>query len=235
MFSNRLPPHSEINRLTRARASLHAAGVPVADLTVSNPTTVGIAYPDGLFEALSAAEVAPYDPQPLGLAAAREAVAADYARRGAQVDPADVVLAASSSETYSWLFKLLCNPGEGVLVPQPSYPLFEHLTRLEAVQAIPYQLHYHGRWEIDIESVAAAPSSVRALLLVSPNNPTGSYVSKDEIGRLTRICQSRGWAIVADEVFADYPQEIGRPPTDIVVDADVLTFCLLYTSDAADE
>jgi aspartate/methionine/tyrosine aminotransferase len=226
MFSNRLPPHSEINRLTRARASLEAAGVPVADLTVSNPTTVGIAYPDGLFEALSAAEVAPYDPQPLGLAAARDAVAADYGRRGARVDPADVVLAASSSETYSWLFKLLCNPGEGVLVPQPSYPLFEHLTRLEAVQAIPYQLHYHGRWEIDIESVAAAPSNVRALLLVSPNNPTGSYVSTDEIARLARICHSRGWAIVADEVFADYPQEIGRAPTDIVVDADVLTFTL---------
>ena len=226
MFSNRLPPHSETNRLTRVLASLEAAGVPVTDLTASNPTTVGIAYPEGVFDALSAPDVGTYDPQPLGLATAREAVAADYARRGARVDPADVVLAASSSETYSWLFKLLCNPGEGVLVPQPSYPLFEHLTRLEAVQAIPYQLQYHGRWEIDIESVVTAPSSVRALLLVSPNNPTGSYVTKDEVGRLSSICRSRGWAIVADEVFADYPQEVDSAPTETVMDLDVLTFTL---------
>src|SRR5262245_25291042 len=226
MFSNRLPPHAEVNRLTRALAGLEAAGVPVADLTASNPTTVGIFYPLGLFDALSAADVGIYDPQPLGLARAREAVAADYARRGAHVDPADVVLSASSSETYSWLFKLLCNPGEGVLVPQPSYPLFEHLTRLEAVQAIPYQLHYHGRWEIDIESIRAAPSNVRALLLVSPNNPTGSYVTKEEVARLAPICRSRGWAIVADEVFADYPQGMDSAPTESVMDIDLLTFTL---------
>ena len=140
MFSNRLPPHAEINPLTRALASLEAAGVPIIDLTESNPTTVGFAYPSDLFDALSADHVGRYAPQPLGLGVAREAVAADYARRGAHVDPAQIVLSASSSEAYSWLFKLLCNPGDRVLVPQPSYPLFEHLTRLEAVQAVPYHL-----------------------------------------------------------------------------------------------
>jgi alanine-synthesizing transaminase len=226
MFSNRLPPHAETNRLTRALAALREASVPVVDLTESNPTTVGFAYPGDLFDKLGADHVTRYSPQPLGLGAAREAVAADYARRGARVDPNRVVLSASSSEAYSWLFKLLCNPGEGVLVPQPSYPLFEHLTRLESVHAIPYQLRYHGRWDIDFDSVNEAPANVRALLLVSPNNPTGSYVTRDEAHRLAAICRSRGWAIVADEVFADYPLDASAAPTESVMDLDVLSFTL---------
>ena len=196
------------------------------DLTESNPTAVGLEYPEDLFESLSAERVRRYAPQPLGLLEAREAVAADYARRRARVDPADVVLSASSSEAYSWLFKLLCNPGEAVLVPQPSYPLFEHLTRLEAVEATPYHLNYHGRWEIDFDSVIAAPANVRALLLVSPNNPTGSFVTREEAARLSAICRSRGWAIVADEVFADYPLDVRDPPTESVMDLDVLSFTL---------
>ena len=113
-----------------------------------------------------------------------------------------------------------------VLVPQPSYPLFEHLTRLESVQAIPYHLRYHGRWEIDFDSVLEAPANVRALLLVSPNNPTGSYVTRDEAHRLAEICRSRGWAIVADEVFADYPLDVGAAPTESVLNLDVLSFTL---------
>ena len=158
MFSNRLPPYFETNRLTRAVAALSQAGTPIIDLTESNPTAVGFTYPGDLFDALNADHIRRYDPQPLGLRSAREAVAADYARRGARVDPNHVVLSASSSEAYSWLFKLLCNPGDGVLVPQPSYPLFEHLTRLESVHPIPYQLRYHGRWEIDFDTVIEAPA-----------------------------------------------------------------------------
>ncbi len=226
MFSNRLPPHSEINPLSRALASLRAAGAEMTDLTESNPTAVGFSYPSDLYAALSGEHVGRYTPQPLGLDSARAAVAADYARRGAEIDPQQVVLTASSSEAYSWLFKLLCNPGDGVLVPQPSYPLFEHLTRLESVQAIPYQLQYHGRWEIDFESVSAAPAHVRALLLVSPNNPTGSFVSREEAKRLAEICRARGWAIVADEVFADYPLDAVAPSTEVAIDADVLSFTL---------
>jgi alanine-synthesizing transaminase len=225
-FSNRLPPHADINPLSRAIASLQAAGVRIVDLTESNPTTVGLDYPAGWLDVLGAEHVLRYAPQSLGLAVAREAVAADYARRGSRVDPAQVVLSASSSEAYSWLFKLLCNPGEAVLVPQPSYPLFEHLTRLEAVQALPYHLGYHGRWEIDFDSVDAAPANVRAILLVSPNNPTGSFVTRAEAHRLGEICRSRGWAIVADEVFADYPLDVSEAPTESVMNLDVLSFTL---------
>jgi len=200
--------------------------VPVVDLTESNPTRVGLEYPPGLLDGLGGESAFRYDPQPLGLRVAREAVAADYARRGAAVDSSHVVLSASSSEAYSWVFKLLCNPGEGVLVPEPSYPLFEHLTRFEAVRPIPYQLRYHGRWEIDFDSVNAAPPEVRAVLLVSPNNPTGSYVSTDEARRLADVSRVRGWAIVADEVFADYPLDAVAPVTESVMNLGVLSFTL---------
>jgi aspartate/methionine/tyrosine aminotransferase len=225
-FSNRLPPHAEINPLSRALASLRAAGARIIDLTESNPTTVGLDYPAGWLDLLGAEHVLRYAPQSLGLAVAREAIAADYARRGSRVDPEQVVLSASSSEAYSWLFKLLCNPGEAVLVPQPSYPLFEHLTRLEAVEALPYHLRFHGRWEIDFDSINAAPPHVRAILLVSPNNPTGSFVTRSEARGLAEIARTRGWAIVADEVFADYPLDVSEAPTESVMNLDVLSFTL---------
>ena len=226
MFSKRLPAHAEVNALSRTVAALRAAGTPIVDLTESNPTKAGFPYPLDLLTALADGRALDYDPQPCGLRSAREAVAADYARRGVAVDPAHVVLSASTSEAYSWMFKLLCNPDEGVLVPQPSYPLFEHLTRLEAVRTVPYLLEYHGRWEIDVESLAAAPPDTRVLLLVSPNNPTGSYVSVREVERLTAMCRDRQWAIVADEVFAEYTLDAQAPATELVRDADVLSFTL---------
>ncbi|HEY7185699.1 MAG TPA: pyridoxal phosphate-dependent aminotransferase [Vicinamibacterales bacterium] len=226
MLSNRLPAHAETNALSRAVESLRRDGTPVIDLTASNPTRVGIAYPPDLLSALSAERALHYEPHPLGLASARKAVADDFARRGVEVDPGGIVLAASTSEAYTWVFKLLCDPGTSVLVPQPSYPLFEHLTRLESVRAVPYNLTYHGRWEIDFESVAAAPDDTKALLLVSPNNPTGSYVSPSEATRLADLCRERGWAIVADEVFAEYPVEAQQPATEIVRDRAVLSFTL---------
>ena len=226
MFSNRLPGHAEVNALSRAVATLRAAGTAFVDLTESNPTRVGLPYPADLLSAAASDRALCYDPQPFGLRTAREAVAADYARRGVVVDAADVVLSASTSEAYSWLFKLLCNPGEAVLIPQPSYPLFEHLTRLDAVRAVPYRLEYHGRWEIDLASVAAAPDEVRAVLIVSPNNPTGSYVTAREAEALAAICRDRGWAIVADEVFAEYALETSSPATEVVRDLGVLSFTL---------
>ena len=226
MFSNRLPGHSDVNVLSRAVAAVTAAGTPLVDLTESNPTRVGLPYPADCLAAAASERALCYDPQPFGLLSAREAVAADYARRQVRLDPAHIVLSASTSEAYSWIFKLLCNPGDGVLIPQPSYPLFEHLTRLDAVRAVPYHLEYHGRWEIDLESVAAAPPETRALLLVSPNNPTGSYVSTREAEALVAICRERGWAIVADEVFAEYAIDAAAPTTEIVHDAGVLSFTL---------
>jgi alanine-synthesizing transaminase len=226
MFSNRLPGHAEINALSRTVSSLKAAGTTFVDLTESNPTRVGLSYPADLLGAAASASALCYDPHPFGLRSAREAVAADYSRRQVVVDPEHVALSASTSEAYSWLFKLLCNPGDTVLVPQPSYPLFDHLTRLEGVRAVPYRLEYHGRWEIDLESVARAAGDIRAVLLVSPNNPTGSYVTAREAGALAGICRERGWAIVADEVFAEYALEVQTPSTEVTRDLGVLSFTL---------
>lgn len=225
-FSKRIPQHAETNRLTRALIDLRSRGDRVVDLTLSNPTQVGIKYPPDLLLPLADPRGLQYEPRSLGLDQARAAVAADIARRGVVVDPADIVLAASTSEAYSWLFKLFCNPGDSVLLPRPSYPLFDHLTRLEGVRAEFYDLEYHGRWEIATASCDAAPSSVRAVLIVSPNNPTGSFVSPQELEGVLAFCRRRGCPVIVDEVFGDYPLEVERPRTDLASQADVLSFTL---------
>jgi aspartate/methionine/tyrosine aminotransferase len=230
MFSNRLPSRTDVNALSRAVDSLRSSGIGVVDLTESNPTRAGIGYPEDLLKAFADPRGLLYEPQPRGLRETREAVAADCARRGAVVDPDDVVVCASTSEAYSWLFKLLCSPGDTVLVPQPSYPLFEHLTRLEGVRAFPYALRYHGRWEVDFDALDAAPGSTRAVLIVSPNNPTGSFVSRREFECLARTCRERRWALIADEVFADYTLDELHPFTDLACGSDVLTFTLAGAS-----
>jgi alanine-synthesizing transaminase len=227
MFSNRLPPNIVANALSRRLAALTADGSTYVDLTESNPTRAGFAYPPDLLRGLADARALRYEPQPFGLAMAREAVAADHARRGAHVDAEQVVLTASSSEAYGWLFKLLCDPGDQVLVPRPSYPLFEHLTRLEAIEAAPYDLEYHRRWEVDLASLARAVTPrTRAVLVVSPNNPTGSYLKTRELDVLDVICEERGLALVADEVFADYALDA---PEDCVTDVALRTGVLAFT------
>jgi alanine-synthesizing transaminase len=225
-LSNRLPPRTDENALSRALTALRRDGVEIVDLTESNPTRAGFDYPPDLLQPLADPRALAYDPHPFGLRSAREAVADDCARRGAAVSADAVVLSASTSESYTWLFKLLCNPGEAVLVPQPSYPLFEHLTRLEGLRVATYDLHYHGRWEIDVSSAVAAPESTRALLVVSPNNPTGSFINQRELDELTALCRQRGWALIVDEVFADYALEERAPLTDIASRAGVLSFTL---------
>ena len=226
MFSHRLPPYAEPNALSRAVETLRVEGMPFVDLTESNPTRAEIPYPADLLTSLADPAALRYEPSSFGLASARRAVAEDQRRRGVTVDPAHVVLTASTSEAYSWLFKLLCNPGDGVLVPRPSYPLFDHLTALEGVRAHPYAIEYHGQWEIDVESLAAAPLDIRALLVVSPNNPTGSFLSAEEFQRVSALCRHRKWALIVDEVFADYPLEASRPLTDVAVRSEVLCFTL---------
>jgi hypothetical protein len=226
VISRRVPPHAEANTVSRALAELRAGGAEFIDLTESNPTRCGIAYPERLLDALADAQALHYEPQPFGLPAARLAVAEDQRRRGVTVDPAQVVLTASTSEAYAWLFKLLCDPGDAVLVPRPSYPLFEHLTALEGIAAHPYPLEYHGRWTIDTDAIERAPSNVRALLIVSPNNPTGSFVTAGELQQLSDVCRSRGWALIADEVFADYPLESAGAVTDIAARSGMLAFTL---------
>jgi aspartate/methionine/tyrosine aminotransferase len=226
VFFPRLPQLSPPNALSRLAVALRAEGTPLADLTESNPTRAGIPYPRDLLAPLSDPASLCYEPKPFGLASARQAVAEDQRRRGIVVDPEHVILTASSSETYSWLFKLLCGPGDGVLVPRPSYPLFEHLTALEGVSAHSYALEHDSRWAIDMRSVEAAPSNVRALLVVSPNNPTGSFLQSSELEWLTTICRRRGWSLIVDEVFADYALDTAVPLTDIAARSEVLCFTL---------
>ena len=209
MFSRRVPSDLRANRLSAAIASRRAAGRAFLDLTATNPTTVGIRYPGNILAPLADGAGMRYAPEPFGLRSAREAVAADYARRGTSVadaNPGRIVLTASTSEAYSLLFKLLCDPGDDVLVPVPSYPLFDHLSRLDGVGTRPYHLEYHGRWMVDGHSVDASWSAhTRVLLAVSPNNPTGSSLTDEEWMLLATRCADRQAALIVDEVFADYP------------------------------
>ena len=209
-FSARLPSDRSSNRLTRAVEQAHAEARSILDLTESNPTRAGFEYPDDLLAPLADASGLVYEPRPFGLLDARQAIARDYARRGMSVAPDRILLTASTSEAYSVLFKLLADAGDEVLVPRPSYPLFDHLTRLDLVTARPYDLEYHGSWSIDIGSVERALTTrTRAVLLVTPNNPTGSFVTAEELDRLADLCARAGVAIVADEVFADYELRTG--------------------------
>jgi len=226
LISSRLPPSLSTNRITEMLGRYRQDGVAVTDLTESNPTRVRIPYPASILQPLADPQALRYEPDPFGLDSAREAVARDSARRAVSIDPRDVILTASTSESYSWLFKLLCDPGETVLAPAPSYPLFEHLSRLEGVELTTYRLDYHGRWEIDVASMSTAPASTRAVILVSPNNPTGSFVTAREIESVMAVCRDRGWALIVDEVFSDSPLEIEQPLTDLALRSSVLAFSL---------
>lgn len=229
MFSDRVPADLVPNRLTQAIAERRREGREFVDLTESNPTRVGFDYPADLLAPLADARGLEYRPEPFGAVPARAAIADDYRRRGVAVAADRVVLTTSTSEAYSLLFKLLANAGDDVLVPRPSYPLLDHLARLDIVNVHPYELEYHGRWSIDLDSVSRAlTTSTRAVLIVSPNNPTGSFVSREDLDRLARICGERGVAIVADEVFADYELEPGAASRAgrVAVRDDVLGFTL---------
>jgi aspartate/methionine/tyrosine aminotransferase len=210
MSIERLPRDLAANRLTTALERRKREGRPYIDLTLSNPTIAGFSYPDDLLAPLADRRSLVYRPEPSGVIDARAAVSNDYARQGVEVAPDRILLTASTSEAYSLLFKLLTGAGDEVLVPRPSYPLFDHLTRLDLVAAVPYDLEYHGRWSIDMGSVERAITPrTRAVLIVSPNNPTGSYIGGEELDRLALVCAAKDLAIIADEVFVDYELESG--------------------------
>jgi len=196
-FSSRLPHEFHPNSLSLLLDAKRREGVAVLDLTESNPTRAGIVYPDGFLSALSDPRAAFYEPEPFGLPAARELIAREY---GATADR--VVMTASTSEAYSWIFKLLCDPGDEVLVPRPSYPLFEYLAALESVVVRHYGLFYdHGSWCIDFHTLERSINDrTRAIVVVNPNNPTGHFIAKHELERL----RGPGIAIISDEVFRDY-------------------------------
>jgi aspartate/methionine/tyrosine aminotransferase len=227
MISSRLPKSLEPNAVARAIAAKRRTGTTIVDLTETNPTTAGFTYPKALLQPLADPRALEYEPQALGLWSARAVVAADFRRRGIVISADRVALTASTSEAYGLLFKLLCDAGDAVLVPHPSYPLFEHLTQLESVTAIPDLLEYHGSWRIDIDSIkAAATDRVRAILIVSPNNPTGSFLHRDALAQLSEIAASNGWAIIGDEVFSDYPLDPAPDAANVLSGAEVLTFSL---------
>jgi alanine-synthesizing transaminase len=227
MFSTRVPANLTPNRLTRALMERRRAGWPVIDLTESNPTRAGFEYPPDLLAPLADRRGLIYVPEALGHPEARRAVAVEYARRGANVEVGRIVLTASTSEAYSLLFKLLLDPGDEVLVPRPSYPLFELLTSLDGVTTRAYDLEYDAGWAIDFGSVERnLGPRTRALLVVNPNNPTGSVVSRAELERLARLCGPRDVALIADEVFGDYQLEPTARPAQFLDQCDVLVFSL---------
>jgi len=227
VFSSRLPAALAPNAITRAVSALRDRKVAFLDLTETNPTRVGVTYPPDVLRSLADPAAAAYQPESLGLPQARAAIAADYAADGVTVDPDRIVLTASTSEAYALLFKLLADPGDEVLVPQPSYPLFESLTSLESVVAAPYHLDYHGVWSIDRDSLMrAANSRTRVVLVVSPNNPTGSMLRSADRDWLASLCNEREWALVADEVFAGYPLRPARDAVSCIGETRALTFVL---------
>jgi aspartate/methionine/tyrosine aminotransferase len=228
MFSRRTPGDLQPNRLASALAARRRRGAEILDLTESNPTAVGIPYPQDILAPLADASARLYQPSPKGALAAREAVAADYARRGVRVGADRVLLTASTSEAYAFLFKLLCDAGDAVLVPRPGYPLFDLLARLESIEVASYPLRYDGEWHLAASAVEAALSPrTRAVVVVSPNNPTGSYLKSDEAAPLQELCARRGIALIADEVFADYA--FGSDPRrlpSLLGDGPALAFAL---------
>lgn len=205
MFSSRFHWDFHQNRLTQLLAEKRRAGAPVLDLTESNPTHAGLLYPTGMLRAFDDARAFEYSPAPAGIASARAAVAAYYAERGRHIAPERILLTASTSEAYAYLFKLLADPGDNVLVPRPSYPLFEYLATMESVAVRQYPLVYHGGWGIDLETLAESiDERTRAIVVVHPNNPTGSYVKRAELDALVALCSERNLALISDEVFSDY-------------------------------
>ncbi len=200
--SRRIPADLGLNRLAAARERLGA--VPF-DLTVSNPTRCGFAYPTALLAGLADPRGLIYRPEPRGPIDGRRAVAETYNTWEVEVDPERIVLTASTSEAYGFLFRLLADPGDAILVPAPSYPLFDHLAKLDGVQARTYSLDADDGWRIDFPTLEAAPENVRAVVVVHPNNPTGSFVHPDDARRLAALCSDRNWALIADEVFLPFP------------------------------
>jgi len=253
MFSERTNWKLAQNRFTQAVEEVRAGGARLLDLTLSNPTRAGLIYDErAILGALSSARAMDYDPQAKGLVAAREAVAQYYReriRRGAG-DVANnvpsiaerVILTTSTSEGYSFVFRLLCNAGDELLVPKPSYPLFEFLADLQDVRLVPYPLIYDHGWQMDFPSMEKAVTErTRGVVVVHPNNPTGSYVSGGERKLLNAFCRERGLAVIVDEVFLDYgitdganavelcstgQPRVAVPTWSFAGNEDVLTFTL---------
>jgi alanine-synthesizing transaminase len=227
MFSDRTRWNLEENRLSRDLAERRAAGKPISDLTNSNPTECGFAYDEQAIQhAFASGKVFAYQPDPRGMKCAREAVSAYYAEQKVSLGTGDLVLTSGTSEAYSFVFRLLCNPGDEVLIPSPGYPLFDFLADLCDVRLVRYPLLYDHGWQIDFSALAAATSGkTRAVIAVHPNNPTGHYATAPERARLSSFCGERGIALIADEVFLDFSLKDSRERSFACSD-EALTFTL---------
>jgi len=229
MFSQRTNWKLAPNSLTEAERELRAAGEQILDLTISNPTRADLHYDsETILQALVSPEAMQYDPQPRGLLSARRAVLEYYRKEHDEFDipPESVLLTTSTSEGYSYVFRLLCNPQDEILVPHPSYPLFQFLADLEDVTLVPYPLLYDHGWQIDFPSLYKAVNHrTRAVIVVHPNNPTGSFVSDKERGELNDFCREYELSLIADEVFLTYGLDGASRPT-FAANRDVLTFTL---------
>lgn len=227
MFADRTNWNLAPNRLNQAWAEHRGSGKSLLDLTASNPTESGFHF-DGhaILLALGGAGALRYEPNPKGLDATRRAVAAYYAERGGEVSIEDVVLTTGTSEAYSFVFRTLCNPGDELLVPEPSYPLFGFLADLQDVRLLRYPLVYDHGWQIDFHALEQAITPrTRGVIVVHPNNPTGHYCRPEEVARLNEICSARGMALIADEVFWDFALVEQKPPS-FVANRSALTLIL---------
>jgi alanine-synthesizing transaminase len=228
MFSNRTNWQLTRNRLTEALDEVRSTGARVLDLTISNPTRAGLIYNETeILRSLSSPHAIDYDPQPKGLLSARSAVAEYYqTEHGLNLDVEQLILTTSTSEGYSFVFRLLCNPGDELLVPKPSYPLFEFLADLQDVKLVPYPLIYDHGWQIDFHSLEKVVTArTRGIVVVHPNNPTGSFVHAEEQEALNRFCRLHGLAVIADEVFLDYSHDPAARQS-FAANQDALTFTL---------
>jgi aspartate/methionine/tyrosine aminotransferase len=227
LFADRTNWNLEPNRLSEALARHRVAGKPLIDLTASNPTECGFTYDrERILSALADPQSLSYEPEPKGLLAAREVIVGYYADRGDHVAASDMLLTTSTSEAYSFVFRILCNPGDEVLIPTPSYPLFDLLADIQDVRLVRYPLIYDHGWQIAFHALEAALTPrTRAIIVVHPNNPTGHFVKPDERSGLNRICAGRQLAIIADEVFLDFALSSKRH-LSWVANSEVLTFTM---------
>jgi alanine-synthesizing transaminase len=227
-FSRRTNWNLAENDFARAVRGVRAAGVEVFDLTVSNPTACGFAYDSAaLLGPLSDAQALVYEPEPLGMVRAREAVCGYYREHGVEIGVERVCLTTSTSEAYSFLFRLLCDPGDEVLIARPSYPLFEFLAELDDVRLVEYPLLYDAGWHVDFYALeAAVTAKTKAVVVVHPNNPTGNFTSEKERAALQEFCARRGLALIVDEVFLDYALESVETRSFAAEACEALTFVL---------
>jgi aspartate/methionine/tyrosine aminotransferase len=228
-FSRRTDWPARPNRLSELLESRRREGIPLVDLTCSNPTEAGLPYPAAdILRSLADPSALTYAPDPKGLESAREAVCAYYRAKDIPLSPADVILTASTSEAYAHAFTLLCEPGDEILIPAPSYPLFEYLAQLSGVTCRTYPLRYDQGWHIDTAALEkAVTGSTRAIVLIHPHNPTGMFLRRGPYAEIRRVARERDLALIVDEVFADYPfgDDTERVPSCASTD-DVLTFTL---------